>query len=103
MSGTSHVNGLMTGAKLSDSPGNQIAHPVIEVTNLRKAYGATVAVVGDISFKGGEGEIFDVLGPNGAGKTTTVECLLGLRVPGRGAISVLGLDPQRDRHALRHW
>jgi len=78
----------------------ELAHPVIEVTNLHKAYGATVAVE-DVSFGVGEGEIFGVLGPNGAGKTTTVECLSGLRVPDGGTISVLGRDPQRDRHALR--
>jgi ABC-2 type transport system ATP-binding protein len=100
VSATSHVNGLVTGARLSGSRGNEIAHPVIEVTDLHKAYGATVAVE-DVSFGVGEGEIFGILGPNGAGKTTTVECLSGLRVPDGGTISVLGLDPQRDRHALR--
>jgi ABC-2 type transport system ATP-binding protein len=47
-----------------------------------------------------EGEIFGILGPNGAGKTTTVECIEGLREPNGGAISVLGLDPQRDRAEL---
>ena len=36
----------------------------------------------------------------GAGKTTTVECVEGLRAPDRGEISVLGLDPQRDRAEL---
>ena len=69
---------------------------VIEVRNLRKTYGDTVAV-DDISFTVAEGEIFGILGPNGAGKTTTVECVEGLRKPDRGAISVLGLDPLRDR------
>jgi len=47
---------------------------IIEVQNLRKTYGRTVAV-DDISFEVAEGEIFGLLGPNGAGKTTTVECL----------------------------
>jgi ABC-2 type transport system ATP-binding protein len=69
---------------------------VIEVRNLRKTYGDTVAV-DDISFTVAEGEIFGILGPNGAGKTTTVECVEGLRKPDRGEISVLGLDPLRDR------
>jgi ABC-2 type transport system ATP-binding protein len=69
---------------------------VIEVRNLRKTYGDTVAV-DDISFTVAEGEIFGILGPNGAGKTTTVECVEGLRKPDHGAISVLGLDPRRDR------
>ena len=72
---------------------------VIEVQHLRKEYGDTVAV-GDVSFAVHEGEIFGILGPNGAGKTTTVECIEGLREPDRGQISVLGLDPQRDRAEL---
>jgi ABC-2 type transport system ATP-binding protein len=73
--------------------------PVIEVRQLHKRYGATVAV-DDISFAVHEGEIFGILGPNGAGKTTTVECIEGLRTPDRGTVSVLGLDPGRDRAEL---
>jgi ABC-2 type transport system ATP-binding protein len=69
---------------------------VIEVEHLHKRYGETVAV-DDVSFAVQEGEIFGILGPNGAGKTTTVEAVVGLRVPDGGRISVLGLDPQRDR------
>ena len=72
---------------------------VIEVQHLHKEYGDTVAV-GDVSFTVHEGEIFGILGPNGAGKTTTVECIEGLREPDRGEISVLGLDPRRDRAEL---
>jgi ABC-2 type transport system ATP-binding protein len=77
-----------------------VAAPVIEVTSLHKAYGSTIAVQ-DVSLAVCEGEIFGILGPNGAGKTTTVECLSGLRVPDGGTIGVLGLDPQRDRDAVR--
>jgi ABC-2 type transport system ATP-binding protein len=72
---------------------------VIEVTGLHKRYGGTVAV-DDVSFSVERGEIFGVLGPNGAGKTTTVECVEGLRRPDRGTVSVLGLDPRRDRAEL---
>ena len=72
---------------------------VIDVQNLHKAYGDTVAV-DDVSFTVHEGEIFGILGPNGAGKTTTVECIEGLRAPDGGQISVLGLDPRRDRAEL---
>src|SRR3984885_117302 len=72
---------------------------VIEVRNLHKSYGTTVAV-DDVSFTVEEGEIFGILGPNGAGKTTTVECVEGLRTPDGGGISVLGLDPRRDRAEL---
>jgi ABC-2 type transport system ATP-binding protein len=65
---------------------------VIEVENLHKRYGPTVAVA-DVSFAVEEGEIFGILGPNGAGKTTTVECVEGLREPDGGRIAVLGLHP----------
>ena len=72
---------------------------VIEVRNLHKEYGQTVAV-DDVSFTVAEGEIFGILGPNGAGKTTTVECVEGLRAADRGTISLLGLDPRRDQAEL---
>jgi ABC-2 type transport system ATP-binding protein len=72
---------------------------VIEVQDLHKSYGDTVAV-DDISLTVEAGEIFGILGPNGAGKSTTVECIEGLRSPDRGRIRVLGLDPQHDRAEL---
>ena len=75
--------------------------PVIEVSGIRKTYGATVAV-DDVSFDVRQGEIFGLIGPNGAGKTTTMECVEGLRAPDRGAISVLGLNPVRDVYALQN-
>ncbi|MDP9494718.1 MAG: ABC transporter ATP-binding protein [Actinomycetota bacterium] len=74
--------------------------PVIEVENLVKRYDE-VAVVDGVSFSVEKGEVFGILGPNGAGKTTTVESIAGLRRPDSGRISVLGLDPQRDRAELR--
>ncbi|MEW9550159.1 ABC transporter ATP-binding protein [Nonomuraea sp. NPDC050783] len=73
---------------------------IIEVRNLRKRYPNHVAV-DDVSFEVAEGEIFGILGPNGAGKTTTVECVAGLRVPDGGLVRVAGLDPRRERDALR--
>ncbi|WP_409059784.1 ABC transporter ATP-binding protein [Streptomyces sp. SYP-A7185] len=69
--------------------------PIIEVHDLRKAYGGRTVVDG-VSFAVEEGEIFGVLGPNGAGKTTTVECVEGLRVPDSGTVRVAGLDPVAD-------
>ena len=72
---------------------------ILEVTDLRKTYGSTVAV-DDVSFSVEEGEVFGILGPNGAGKTTTVECVEGLRRRDGGDIRVLGHDPDRDHAAL---
>jgi ABC-2 type transport system ATP-binding protein len=73
---------------------------VIQVSGVRKTYGAMVAVDG-VSFEVNDGEIFGLIGPNGAGKTTTMECIEGLRRPDRGTISVLGLDPFRDVYKLQ--
>lgn len=72
----------------------------LDVRNLHKRYGHHVAV-DDVSFTVEEGEIFGIIGPNGAGKTTTVESIAGLRTPDSGSISVLGLDPIKDRAQVR--
>jgi ABC-2 type transport system ATP-binding protein len=74
--------------------------PVIQVSEVRKTYGSTVAV-DEVSFEVNDGEIFGLIGPNGAGKTTTMECIEGLRTPDRGTISVLGLDPFKDAYKLQ--
>jgi ABC-2 type transport system ATP-binding protein len=73
---------------------------VISVTDLRKSYGAVEAVRG-IGFKVAAGEVFGLLGPNGAGKTTTVEILEGLRPCSGGEVRVLGLDPARQKNAIK--
>ena len=73
--------------------------PAIRVRNFIKSYGDLTAV-DNISFEVYPGEIFGIVGPNGAGKTTTVECLEGLREPDSGELYVLGLQPQKERHAL---
>lgn len=72
----------------------------LDVRHLHKRYGQHVAV-DDVSFTVEEGEIFGIIGPNGAGKTTTVESIAGLRTPDSGTISVLGLDPIKDRTQVR--
>lgn len=77
------------------------APPVIQVSSIRKTYGATVAV-SDVSFEVFQSEIFGLIGPNGAGKTTTMECVEGVRRPDRGIISILGLDPFRDVYQLQN-
>jgi ABC-2 type transport system ATP-binding protein len=72
----------------------------IEVTDLRKAYGAVEALRG-ISFEVAHGEVFCLLGPNGAGKTTAVEILEGYRTRSGGEARVLGMDPGRGQRELR--
>jgi ABC-2 type transport system ATP-binding protein len=78
-----------------------VTSPVVQVAGISKAYGR-IAAVDDVSFEIRPGEIFGLIGPNGAGKTTTMECVEGLRKPDRGTITVLGMDPGRNRHALQN-
>ncbi|WP_307807618.1 ABC transporter ATP-binding protein [Nocardioides xinjiangensis] len=75
------------------------ASPAVVIDGLVMAYGDKVAVDG-LSLEVARGSVTAVLGPNGAGKTTTLETCEGYRVPQRGTVRVLGLDPQRDRAAL---
>lgn len=72
---------------------------VIEVKGLKKSYGKTQAVR-DLSIRVGKGEIFGLLGANGAGKSTTMECILGTKNFDKGEVSILGMDPKRQRKEL---
>lgn len=64
-------------------------HPVVELQQVSKSFGATRAVE-DISLEIYGGEIFGLLGPNGAGKTTTIRMILDIFRPDRGTIRVFG-------------
>jgi len=62
---------------------------VIEVQNLTKRFGDTVAV-DDLSFVVRPGIVTGFLGPNGAGKSTTMRVVLGLDHPSGGGATVNG-------------
>ena len=68
-----------------------MAAPVLEVRDLRKAYGA-IQAVGGVSFEVMPGEIFGVIGPNGSGKTTMFNSVLGQIAPDAGEIRLNGRD-----------
>lgn len=69
---------------------------VIEVKNLKKSYGSTIAL-NDISFNVKEGEIFGLLGPNGAGKTTAIDIIAGVLTKDSGEIKILGKKPEEAK------
>jgi ABC-2 type transport system ATP-binding protein len=71
---------------------------LISARNLSVLYGRKRAV-DDVSFTIPKGRVVGLLGHNGAGKTTLMKALVGLAAP-QGELSVLGLQPQRDRVAL---
>lgn len=64
---------------------------VIDVKDLKKAFGSKQAVV-DASLQVKRGEIFGFLGPNGSGKTTTLRMICGLMQPTAGSGTCLGYD-----------
>lgn len=66
----------------------------VEISNLTKSYGKTVAV-DDLSLRIGDGEFFVILGPSGAGKTTTCKSVAGLVDIDGGMVSIGGLDMTR--------
>ena len=71
---------------------------LVSARNVSKFYGSTRAV-DDVSFEIAKGKITGLIGPNGAGKTTLLKAILGL-TDCQGSLSVLGLDPFRQRKEL---
>ena len=64
---------------------------MIEVENMTKRYGPTLAV-SDVTFQAQKGEVLGFLGPNGAGKTTTMRVITGYLPPSAGRVRVAGFD-----------
>ena len=74
---------------------------MIEVKNVTKKYGSTIAV-DNISFDVKDGEVVGFLGPNGAGKSTTMNMITGFIEPTQGQIIINGNDiSKRPRKAKK--
>ena len=71
---------------------------LVSARNVSKHYG-DLRAVDDVSFDIEKGCITGLIGPNGAGKTTLLKAVLGL-TDCQGSLSVLGLDPFRQRKEL---
>lgn len=64
---------------------------MIEVRNLTKRFGPTVAVR-NVSFSVPKGQVLGLLGPNGAGKTTTMRILTCYMPADEGTATIAGFD-----------
>ena len=63
----------------------------LELTNVRKAFGETVAVE-SFNLAAEQGEFVSFLGPSGCGKTTTLRMIAGFEQPTSGLITINGQD-----------
>jgi iron(III) transport system ATP-binding protein len=66
------------------------AVPLLEVENLRHAYGEHQEVVRELSFSLLRGAIGCLLGPSGCGKTTVLRCIAGFELVREGRIRLSG-------------
>ena len=71
---------------------------LVSARNVSKSFG-NLRAVDNTSFDIEQGRITGLIGPNGAGKTTLLKAVLGL-TDCEGSLSVLGLDPFRQRREL---
>jgi len=75
---------------------------MVSIQNLHKKFGKNQVLKG-VDLDICEGGIFAVLGPNGSGKTTLIKSILGMVIPNKGNISVLGENIKKSsdyRHKI---
>ncbi|MGN6680950.1 MAG: ATP-binding cassette domain-containing protein [Streptosporangiaceae bacterium] len=73
----------------------------IEVTGLRKRFGATLAL-DEMTFQVVPGQVTGFVGPNGAGKSTTMRVILGLDSADAGSALIGGRPYSSLRQPLNH-
>ncbi|HYG22110.1 MAG TPA: ABC transporter ATP-binding protein [Verrucomicrobiae bacterium] len=72
----------------------------VQVKNLRKEFGNTVAV-DNISFSFDSGHVFGFVGPNGAGKTTTMRIISTIEEPTDGDVLLNGISVREQPELAR--
>lgn len=75
---------------------------MVSIQNLHKKFGKNQVLKG-VDLNINKGGIFAVLGPNGSGKTTLIKSILGMVIPNKGEISVLGENIKKSsdyRHKI---
>jgi ABC-2 type transport system ATP-binding protein len=71
--------------------------PALEARGVTKRYGQRVVALRDLDLAIELGTTTALVGPNGAGKSTLMKLWMGFERPTAGTLSVVGLDPWRDR------
>lgn len=74
--------------------------PLVQMEDLRKAYGAVEALHG-LNLCIDEGQIYGIVGPDGAGKTSLLRMLCGILTPTSGRLHVLGVDLRKDPERVK--
>lgn len=72
----------------------------VQVKNLRKEFGRTLAV-DDITFGFDSGHVFGFVGPNGAGKTTTMRIIATIEEPTDGDVLLNGVSIREEPELAR--
>src|SRR5688500_1865282 len=72
----------------------------VRLAGVAKAFGSVRALDGiDLAIPAGV--LAGIIGANGSGKSTLLRTLAGIVAADGGRVEVLGMDPRRDRSALR--
>ncbi|WP_104202453.1 ABC transporter ATP-binding protein [Billgrantia saliphila] len=73
-----------------------MAEPALSIRGLTKVYGNGFHALKGIDLDVEQGDFFALLGPNGAGKSTTLGVVCSLVQKTAGAVSIFGIDIDRD-------
>ena len=64
----------------------------VSIRNLTKTFNKTTAI-DNLSLDIAKGKITGLIGADGAGKTTLIRLIIGLLLPDKGNVEILGLNP----------
>jgi len=76
-----------------------MSDPLVELRGVKKSYRYFTLHGVDLTLE--PGQVMGFIGPNGAGKSTTIRILMGLIIPERGDVRVLGYAMPRGQEAAK--
>merc|ERR1711983_231613 len=87
MGDASRTKGVREAGQIYIPPGPRLGDVVIDIHNVRKAYGDRL-LIDNLEFNLPQAGIVGVIGPNGAGKSTLIQMLIQKEQPDRGSIQI---------------